>query len=128
MSHSSHQVVGVDADAGLLGAVGIAARAGAVDIDRLVVAPRAFRQGIGTLLVRHVQSIAGGEVTVSTGQANAPARGLYERCGFVVQGHAEVEPGLWVTDYRWSARPVDENIEATVSMWCATRRGRRWLG
>jgi ribosomal protein S18 acetylase RimI-like enzyme len=101
---------GVRDGSGLLGAVGVTVQAGVVDIDRLVVAPRAFRRGIGTALVRHVLSLATGDVTVSTGRANAPARALYERCGFVVQGHVEVESGLWVTEYRWSARPVDEKI------------------
>lgn len=91
---------GVRDGAGLLGAVGIAVRADAVDIDRLVVAPRAFRRGVGTALVRHVLAHADRDVTVSTGQANTPARALYERCGFAVERHMEVEPGLWVTDYR----------------------------
>lgn len=93
---------GVRDDGGLLGAVGITRRIGVVDIDRLVVAPRAFRRGIGTLLVQHVLALAGGDVTVSTGRANASARALYERCGFAPQRHVEVEPGLWVTEYRWS--------------------------
>lgn len=101
---------GVRDESGLLGAVGIAVHANVVDIDRLVVAPRAFRRGVGTALVRHVLAHAGRDVTVSTGQANASARALYERCGFVVQRHVEVEHGLWVTGYRWPARPVNTNV------------------
>lgn len=84
---------------GLLGAVATTAAGGMVDIGRLVVAPRAFRQGVGTALVAHVLAWAGGPVTVSTGRANTPARTLYERAGFVATGEAEVEPGLWVTHY-----------------------------
>ena len=38
-------------------------------------------------------------MTVATGRDNAPARALYERAGFTVVDHAEVEPGLWVTHY-----------------------------
>ena len=70
---------GVRDESGLLGAVGIAVHANVVDIDRLVVAPRAFRRGVGTALVRHVLAHSGRDVTVSTGQANASARALYER-------------------------------------------------
>lgn len=86
-------------DLGLLGAVATTAAGGVVDIDRLVVAPRAFRRGVGTALVAHVLALAGGPVTVSTGRANTPARALYERAGFVATGEVEVEPGLWVTHY-----------------------------
>ncbi|WP_300009110.1 GNAT family N-acetyltransferase [Pseudonocardia sp.] len=91
---------GVRDGSGLLGAVGVTRQAGVLDIDRLVVAPRAFRQGVGTALVRHAIALADGDVTVSTGRANTPARALYHRCGFLVQRHVEVEPGLWVTTYR----------------------------
>lgn len=83
----------------LLGAVAISSAGGIVDIERLVVAPRAFRRGVGTALVAHVLALACGPVTVSTGRANTPARTLYERVGFVVSGEAEVQPGLWVTHY-----------------------------
>ena len=86
-------------DEGLLGAVATTVAGGTVDIDRLVVAPRAFRRGVGTALVAHVLALAGGPVTVSTGRANTPARTLYECVGFVVTGEAEVQPGLWVTRY-----------------------------
>lgn len=86
-------------DLGLLGAVAITTAGGVVDIDRLVVVPRAFRQGVGTALVTHVLDLACGPVTVSTGRANTPARALYERAGFVVTGESEVEPGLWATHH-----------------------------
>lgn len=56
-------------DEGLLGAVATTAAGGMVDIDRLVVAPRAFRRGVGTALVAHVLALADGPVTVSTGRA-----------------------------------------------------------
>jgi ribosomal protein S18 acetylase RimI-like enzyme len=85
---------------GLLGAVAVAAGPGLVDLDRLVVAPRAFRRGVGTALVRHVLDLAGPRrVEVSTGRDNTPARALYARLGFVETGEEEVVPGLWVTRY-----------------------------
>lgn len=86
--------------AGLLGAVAVDAGPGLVDLDRLVVAPRAFRRGVGTALVRHVLALAGPRrVEVSTGRDNTPARALYVRLGFVETGEEEVVPGLWVTRY-----------------------------
>lgn len=88
---------GVRDAAGLLGAVGLSPDGD--DIERLVVAPRAFRRGIGTALVQHVLTLVGGPVTVSTGRDNTPARALYARCGFVEIGEAEVEPDLWITRY-----------------------------
>lgn len=91
-------------DEGLLGAVATTVAGGTVDIDRLVVAPRAFRRGVGTALVVHVLALAGGPVTVSTGRANTPARTLYERAGFVMTGEVEVEPDVWVTHYCWPGR------------------------
>lgn len=90
---------------GLVGAVAISVEPGLVDLERLVVAPRAFRRGIGAALVRRVLGFAGARpVVVSTGRANVPARALYERLGFVRTAEEEVRPGLWVTRYRH--RPV----------------------
>jgi ribosomal protein S18 acetylase RimI-like enzyme len=89
---------GVRDGTGLLGAVAVEEAPDGIGIDRLVVAPHAFRRGIGAALVGHVLVRAGAQiVTVSTGRANAPARALYTRFGFVEAGESEVEPGLWVT-------------------------------
>ncbi|WP_114570059.1 GNAT family N-acetyltransferase [Exiguobacterium flavidum] len=50
-------------------------------ITRLVVAPQAFRRGIGRQLVSHL--LAHETIRfVSTGEANLPAIGLYESFGF----------------------------------------------
>ena len=92
--------------AGLLGAVALTEAPGLVDLERLVVAPRAFRRGIGTALVRHVLALAGERrVVVCTGRDNAPARALYARLGFAETGEEEVAPGLWVTRYARPATP-----------------------
>jgi ribosomal protein S18 acetylase RimI-like enzyme len=85
---------------GLLGAIAVRATTELVHVENLVVAPRAFRRGVGSALVAHVVAQAAGRrMTVATGRANVPARTLYERAGFTIVGHAEVEPGLWVTRY-----------------------------
>jgi GNAT superfamily N-acetyltransferase len=74
---------------------------GLIDVERLVVGPAVHRRGVGTALVRAVLDRAGGRpAVVATGRANAPARALYERLGFVPTGEREVVPGLWVTTYR----------------------------
>lgn len=89
-----------DGEDGLIGAVATAEAAEEVDIDRLVVHPRAHRRGAGRALVQEVLSRAGARrVTVSTGRENVPARTLYERLGFTLQGEAEPVPGLWVVSY-----------------------------
>ncbi len=72
-----------------------------VDIDRLVVAPRAHRRGLGSALVRTVvQHRRERGVPVSTGRDNPPARRLYEGLGFAHVEDREVLPGLWISDYR----------------------------
>jgi ribosomal protein S18 acetylase RimI-like enzyme len=88
-------------DGRLAGALAWSEDGGTVDVERLVVSPAAHRRGVGTALVQAVLDRAGGRpAVVATGRANAPARGLYERLGFVPTGEREVVPGLWVTTYR----------------------------
>lgn len=68
---------------------------GTLDLDRVCVAPEAFRRGLATALVTHVvEAVDPPRVTVSTGAANAPALALYERLGFRRTGLVEPVPGL----------------------------------
>ena len=55
-----------------------------VDIDRLAVAPAAFRRGIGRALVAavHDREPDARAFTVSTGTDNAPAVALYTSLGY----------------------------------------------
>jgi GNAT superfamily N-acetyltransferase len=70
------------------------------EIDRLVVAPHAHRQGIGRrLVIGMIDSIVGQRVQVATGRDNAPARRLYESLGFVHTEDQEVLTGLWLARY-----------------------------
>jgi GNAT superfamily N-acetyltransferase len=92
----------VDAD-GLAGAVAWSRDAGGIELERLIVAPRALRRGIGRRLVAAVQELAvPGRVAVETGRANIPARRLYERLGFRRLDDRLMPPGVWVTRYEWS--------------------------
>ncbi|WP_179276028.1 GNAT family N-acetyltransferase [Rhodococcus sp. 06-235-1A] len=70
------------------------------EIDRLVVAPHAHRQGIGRALVDvMLESIVGQRIQVATGRDNTPARRLYESFGFVHTENQQVLPGLWLARY-----------------------------
>jgi hypothetical protein len=69
----------------LAGALAYARRAAAVDVDRLVVAPWAFRRGYGRALVTALlQREPAGRFLVSTGSRNPPARRLDAGLGFRV--------------------------------------------
>ncbi|MET9339661.1 MULTISPECIES: GNAT family N-acetyltransferase [unclassified Nonomuraea] len=84
----------------LVGAVAWTETDDLVDIDRLVVDPRAHRRGIGRTLVAELLDRADGRTTVvSTGRGNVPARTLYERLGFTRIEDVEVISGLWITRY-----------------------------
>lgn len=79
--------------------LGAAAWSGS-EIDRLVVAPHAHRQGIERALVEvMLNSIAGQQLLVATGRDNGPARRLYESLGFAHTENQEVLPGLWLARY-----------------------------
>jgi GNAT superfamily N-acetyltransferase len=94
-----------DGDGILVGAVAWSETEDEIDIDRLVVAPKAHRRGAGRALVEEVLALAGSRrVVVSTGRANLPARTLYERLGFEQATEAEVIPGLWITGYARAGR------------------------
>ena len=85
----------------LVGAIAWRDHGNHLDIDRLMVAPPAHRQGVGTTLLRAVIDRADGRpVVVSTGRDNAPGVALYVRHGFAVEGDEQVPPGIWITRFR----------------------------
>ena len=103
-----------------------------IDIDRLVVAPSAARQGYGSHLVATVLAQAAGagyEVVVATGRDNLPARRLYEQLGFRHTGDEEPVPGLWVASYRWQHRArarvlcLDADGKVLLLAWQDRRTG-----
>ncbi|MFE3454401.1 GNAT family N-acetyltransferase [Nonomuraea sp. NPDC059194] len=90
-----------DHDGTLVGAVAWTESEDLIDIDRLVVDPRAHRKGIGRALVEELLGMVGARTTVvATGRDNVPARTLYERLGFTRIEDVEVIAGLWITRYR----------------------------
>ncbi|MDT7699326.1 MAG: hypothetical protein QOJ30_1651 [Pseudonocardiales bacterium] len=98
-------------DHGLLAAAALSETAEEVDLERLVVAPRAFRRGLGRRLVTAVLAHARDRrVVVSTGRDNAPARALYASLGFAPTGEREVPPGLVLVSYGF---PADRATSST---------------
>jgi ribosomal protein S18 acetylase RimI-like enzyme len=67
------------------------------DINRLVVSPDSFGQGLASTLVGSLLDHP--RITVSTGTSNTPARRLYEKLGFSRTGEWEIAPGVTVTQY-----------------------------
>lgn len=72
-----------------------------IDIDRLVVAPAAARQGLGSALVGALDPEA--TITVSTGTKNLPAHRLYKALGFESIGESSPVAGLQVTHFERKA-------------------------
>lgn len=82
-------------------------RSGAeLDLHRLVVDPACFRRGLGRRLVRWAVSRPGIErLIVSTGEANGPARRLYESEGFELLERVQLEERLAIVRYARRAGP-----------------------
>lgn len=82
---SRETMLGAHLDGALAGVVGYVRDGDEVDIHRLAVAPSAFRRGVASALLDAIEAREAGVAhwTVGTGTANAPARTLYERRGFV---------------------------------------------
>ncbi|MFI5830445.1 GNAT family N-acetyltransferase [Streptomyces sp. NPDC051578] len=74
---------------------------GSVCVDRLCVAPASFRRGIASLLLRHLltETVPGRRITVTTGAANVPAVGLYDRLGFARGEDFSPAPGLLMASF-----------------------------
>ncbi len=72
--------------------------AAGLELDRLVVAPAAWRRGHASALLDAFDELAAGRpVSVATGSANAPALALYARRGFRAVGEEELAPGVHLT-------------------------------
>jgi ribosomal protein S18 acetylase RimI-like enzyme len=91
--------LGCRLDGRLVGAVSYRRAGDLVDVHRLVVAPAAFRCGIGSALVRQLELAERGvsRIVVQTGSRNEPALALYAGLGFSAVGSREVAPGIEVT-------------------------------
>jgi ribosomal protein S18 acetylase RimI-like enzyme len=97
---SPEEFAGVVDDGELVAALAYEVTLEVLDISRLVVAPSAFRRGLGERLVRWVLDAVPRPITiVSTGSRNAPAIALYAKLGFTEVGRAEPVPGLPVTRF-----------------------------
>ncbi|MEA5026751.1 hypothetical protein SDC9_93025 [bioreactor metagenome] len=68
-------------------------------INRLIVNPLSFRQGIGTQLLTYLDRHNPNHhaFRVSTGKLNEPALRLYQKCGFVIIKDFLINDVLWMT-------------------------------
>jgi ribosomal protein S18 acetylase RimI-like enzyme len=97
---SSEEFVGIYVDDDLVGVLAYEATSDLLDISRLVVAPSAFRRGLGEQLVRWaLDAVPRPRSVVSTGSKNAPALALYAKLGFTEVDRSEPVPGLSVTRF-----------------------------
>lgn len=89
---------------GLLGLIVVEATPEGWLISRLAIDPRHLRRGVARALLRHVVARHGAEgLRVSTGEANSPARGLYESEGFVIETRGPAPDGTPLARYRLAA-------------------------
>lgn len=84
----------------LAGLIAFTVEGGVLDICRVAVHPRFFRQGIAGKLLDFAESVKGiKRMVVSTGRANTPAVSLYLKHGFSWVNDKEVAGGLFVSSF-----------------------------
>jgi len=71
-----------------------------MDIHRLFVHPKHFRNGIAKKLLEYVESLGCQAMIVSTGSKNTPAVNFYLNQGFEKIGEMEVVKGLFITQFK----------------------------
>lgn len=100
---SESSYIGYHTSEGLAGVIELSSSEEGVWINRLVVSPREFRQGIASKLLNHVL-INPGVFRVGTAKDNIPAISLYKKVGFKFESTKEVGSPLitWVT-YKYTS-------------------------
>jgi GNAT superfamily N-acetyltransferase len=85
----------------LVGAVAWRTGAEAAEIDRVMVEPSVFREGVATALLEAVlNELSGARIDTWTGRDNAPGIALYRRFGFESHTDEQAPSGIWVTRLR----------------------------
>ncbi len=105
VDHQHYQLIGAFADDKLVGVAGawIATKIWCgryLEIDNLVVDPTRRSSGIGSLLIRHLETIAQEKdcriIVLDSYAANRPSHRLYHRHGYEIWGFHFVKPiGDW---------------------------------
>jgi ribosomal protein S18 acetylase RimI-like enzyme len=73
---------------------------GTIDIVKLIVRPDCFRRGLAGLLLDALDRIwPSGRFIVATGEANTPARRLYEQRGFRIADRMPIGHDTWIVTY-----------------------------
>jgi ribosomal protein S18 acetylase RimI-like enzyme len=82
----------------LIGAIAWRKFHDSAEIDRLMVDPSAFREGIASALLEAVLAeLVGTRIDTWTGRDNAPGIALYRRFGFDPVGDEQQPGGIWIT-------------------------------
>lgn len=108
-------------DAGrLLGVMGIQDKDDVALVRHAYVAKDAQRTGIGTRLLRHVESLTGKPILIGTWAAASWAIDFYRRNGFSVVPHGEKER-LLRTYWSIPARQVETSVVLADARWMRSR-------
>jgi len=82
----------------LVGAVAWRSIAEAAEVDRVMVDPSVFREGVAaTLLEAVLTDLSGVPIDTWTGRDNVPGLALYRRFGFEAITDEQLPTGLWIT-------------------------------
>jgi GNAT superfamily N-acetyltransferase len=87
----------------LMGAVAWRTGRDSAEVDRVMVEPSSFRNGIATALLEAVLAeLAGTGIDTWTGRDNVPGLALYRRFGFEPVADEQLPTGIWITRLRRS--------------------------
>jgi GNAT superfamily N-acetyltransferase len=105
----------------LLGVMGIQDKGAVALVRHAYVAPNIQRKGVGTRLLRHVQSLAGKPILIGTWADASWAIEFYRRNGFSVvpDGHKE---RLLRTYWSIPARQIETSVVLADGRWMEAER------
>jgi N-acetylglutamate synthase-like GNAT family acetyltransferase len=110
-------------DGRLVGVIGIQEKGDVALVRHAYVAPSTQRSGVGTRLLRHVQSLTNKPILIGTWAAASWAIDFYRRNGFNVVGNSDKDRLL--TAY-WSipARQIETSVVLADGRWIEAQQRR----
>jgi N-acetylglutamate synthase-like GNAT family acetyltransferase len=106
----------------LLGVMGIQDKGAVALVRHAYIAPNTQRMGVGTQLLRHVESLTNKPILIGTWADASWAIDFYRRNGFTVVSHADKERLL---RRYWSIpeRQIETSVVLADQRWLAGARG-----